>query len=177
MIRKTIFILVILVILTVGVLSAQETPGEFHVDSMALVFHTRPTLLSTGGKTFDSGVGVKLWLADNWAVRSELDLYYLNDAGTTAMTFGGSTTAEYHFLARSGFTTYTGAVGVLHFTGGGANNMSISLGPIIGVEISLKEAISLYLENHLLFTIDEPVYVIDLGVGNSAQIGLLVYLK
>lgn len=177
MIKKAIFISVIFVVLAAGVLSAQEMPEKLSVNSMALVFHTRPTLLGTGGKTFDSGVGVKFWLTDNWAVRSELDFYYLNDAGTTDTIFGGSTTAEYHFLARAGFSTYTGAIGVLHFTGGGANNFSLSLGPILGVEVAVKEAISLYVENHLLFKIDEPVYEINLGVGDSAQIGLLVYLK
>ena len=38
-------------------------------------------MLGTGGKTVDSGVGLKVWLPDSWAVRSEVDLYYLNDAG------------------------------------------------------------------------------------------------
>ncbi len=177
MIKKAIFISVIFVILAAGVLLAQEAPAKLSVNSMALVFHTRPTLLGTGGKTFDSGVGVKFWLADSWAMRGELDFYSINDAGTTDTTFGGSTTAEYHFLKLSGFSTYTGAIAVVQFTGGGVNNLALSLGAILGVEISLKEAISLYIENHLLFAIDDPVYIIDLGVGDSAQVGLLVYLK
>jgi hypothetical protein len=176
--RKMTFFMFLLVLVFFGrTVSGQETLEQLADNSMAFVFHTRPTLLSSGGAAFDSGVGLKFWFSEKVAARAEIDFHYTNDSGTTDTSFGGSTAVEYHFIRKSGASAYTGGIAVLHLTGGGANNFSLSVGPILGVEFPLNEMVHVYVEDHLLFIVDEPVFEINLGVGDSAQIGLLVYIK
>ena len=47
---------------------------------------------------------------------------------------------------------------------------------LLGAELALVDYLSLYAEYNLLLSIDEPLFMIDLGIGNGAQVGLVVYL-
>jgi hypothetical protein len=60
---------------------------------------------------------------------------------------------------------------------GTATDLGLYFGPLLGAEFELVENLHLFGEYGLIFDINEPDFVIDLGLGNNAQLGIIVYLN
>jgi len=48
------------------------------------------------------------------------------------------------------------------------------IGALLGAEFELVENMNLFGEYNLLVEINEPDFTVDLGLGNNAQIGIIV---
>jgi hypothetical protein len=122
------------------------------------------------------GLGLKLWIGDKSAVRGLLDFRYQNIAGTTDTWFGLSGAYEYHLLQRR-VSPYLGALTGLAIRTGTATDLGLYFGALLGAEFELVENLNLFGEYGLIVDINEPDLIIDLGLGNNAQIGIIVYLN
>jgi hypothetical protein len=131
-----------------------------------------------GGQTGTTagGLGMKLWLGEKTAVRGLLDLEHQNVSGTTDTYFGLSAAFEYHFLQRR-VSPYGGGLAGLQVQTGTANNLGLYFGALLGAEFELVENLNLFGEYNLLVEINEPRFDVSLGLGNNAQIGIIVYLN
>lgn len=125
---------------------------------------------------FQSGLGMKLWLGEKSAVRALLDFYHLNDSVTTTTNFGLGGAFEYHLLQRR-VSPYLGALAGLLVQTGPANNVGLYFGGMLGAEFELVENLNLFGEYALQVSIIDPDFEIDLGLGNNAQVGIIVYLN
>ena len=105
------------------------------------------------------------------------DFYYINNstASTSDLTFGAAANLEYHFTDGK-VSPYTGAMVGTRISTGTVNNLVLYFGGLLGVELQLLDYLSLYGEYNLLAAMDEPILEIDLGIGNSSQIGLVIYM-
>lgn len=122
------------------------------------------------------GLGMKLWIGDKSAVRGLLDFRYQNLGGTSDTWFGLSGAYEYHLLQRR-VSPYLGLLAGLAVQTGTATDLGLYFGALLGAEFELVENLSLFGEYSLLVDINEPDFIIDLGLGNNAQIGIIVYLN
>jgi hypothetical protein len=122
------------------------------------------------------GLGMKLWIGDKSAVRGLLDFRYQSLGGTSDTWFGLSGAYEYHLLQRR-VSPYLGALAGLAVQTGTATELRLYFGALLGAEFELVENLSLFGEYSLLVDIDEPNFIIDLGLGNNAQIGIIIYLN
>jgi hypothetical protein len=129
------------------------------------------SLALTGG-----GLGIKLWVGEKSAVRALLDFEHQNISGTKDTWFGLSGAFEYHLLQRR-VSPYLGGLAGLEVQTGTTNETGIYFGPFLGAEFELVENLNLFGEYVLLISINEPEFSVDLGLGNNAQIGLIVYLN
>jgi hypothetical protein len=122
------------------------------------------------------GLGMKLWIAEKSAVRGLLDFRYQNLGGTSDTWFGLSGAYEYHLLQRR-VSPYLGGLAGLAVRTGTTTDLGLYFGALLGAEFELVENINLFGEYGLIVDINEPDFVIDLGLGNSAQLGIIVYLN
>ncbi|UCF96429.1 MAG: hypothetical protein JSV89_14765 [Spirochaetaceae bacterium] len=122
------------------------------------------------------GLGMKLWLGEKSAVRVLLDFEHQNVSGTTDTWFGVGGAYEYHLLQRR-VSPYLGGLAGLEIQTGTDSNFHVYFGAMLGAEFELVENLNLYGEYNLLVSIDEPVFSVDLELGNHAQIGIIVYLN
>ena len=131
-----------------------------------------------GGQTGTTagGLGMKLWVGEKSALRALLDLEFQNISGTRDTYFGIGAAYEYHLLQRR-VSPYLGGLAGLQVQTGTANNVGVYFGGLLGAEFELVENLNLYGEYSLLVRIDDPEFTIDLGLGNNAQIGIIVYLN
>jgi hypothetical protein len=123
-----------------------------------------------------TGMGMKLWLGEKAAVRALLDFNYLNDSVTSTTTFGFGAAYEHHLIQRR-VSPYLGALAGLAVQTGPANNVDLYFGGIFGAEFELVEHLNLFGEYNLLLSWIDPDFEIDLGLGNNAQLGIIVYLN
>ena len=119
------------------------------------------------------GLGMKLWLGEKSAVRAILDFQHQNVSGTADTWIGASGAFEYHFLQRR-VSPYGGGLAGLTVQTGTANDLGLYFGALLGAEFELVENLNLFGEYNLLIEINEPSFDIDLGLGNNAQIGIIV---
>ena len=92
------------------------------------------------------------------------------------MTIGLSAAYEYH-LATGNVSPYVGGVlGTQIVTGTGAN-MVLFFGGLLGAEVKIIDSVSFFAEYILRFEMDEPTFTIDLGIGNNAILGIIIYLQ
>ena len=132
-----------------------------------------------GGQTDPNhagGLGIKLWVGEKSAVRGLLDIEHVNDDGTKDTWFGLSGAYEYHLLQRR-VSPYLGGLAGLQVQTGTTNNVGLYFGAILGAEFELVENLNLFGEYSLLASIIDPIFSIDLGLGNHAQLGIIVYLN
>ncbi len=122
------------------------------------------------------GLGMKLWLGEKSAVRALLDIYHLNDSVTKTTNFGLGGAYEYHLLQRR-VSPYLGGLAGLTVQTGATNNVGLYFGGMLGAEFELVENLNLFGEYSLLVSILDPNFTIDLGLGNNAQLGIIVYLN
>lgn len=124
------------------------------------------------------GLGLKMWLGQKTALRGICDFFHLRDSDldVTDTTFGISAALEYHFLERR-VSPYAGGIAGTRISTGTTNNLALYFGALLGAEIDIIENLALFGEYNLLLTVDEPQFAIDLGIGNNAQIGIIVYLN
>ena len=122
------------------------------------------------------GLGMKLWLGEKSAVRALLDLYHINDSVTTTTNFGVSGAFEYHLLERR-VSPYLGGLAGLEVETGATNDLGIYFGALLGAEFELVENLNLFGEYGLIVDINEPDFIIDLGLGNAGKLGIIIYLN
>ena len=158
---------------------AQAKKADLQGRKLGLIFNIGPQVFAIGeaGDPVQAGLGLKYWLGEKAALRGLLAFNYLSDsvAGTSNTSFGLSGTFEYHFLTGK-VSPYTGGLAGIRIDTGAANNFRFYLGGILGAEVAVMDNLGLYAEYNLLLSMDEPQFEIDLGIGNGAQIGVIVYL-
>jgi hypothetical protein len=187
--RRALFavLLVVFVVLLPAGLAAQEeekTGLNLKGKRIGLIFNFLGLADLLIGEHDDSGqtgataggLGLKLWLGEKSAVRALLDLQHQNVSGTTDTYFGLSAAFEYHFLQRR-VSPYGGGLAGLQVQTGTANDLGVYFGALLGAEFELVENLNLFGEYNLLVMINEPDFTVDLGLGNNAQIGIIVYLN
>ena len=156
----------------------KEPAGSFlgGRDLGLIVSMPMPTYIFEAGDGVNSGLGMKLWLSDRSVVRGLLDFNLQTGGGTTDMTIGLSAAYEYH-LATGNVSPYVGGVlGTQIVTGTGAN-MVLFFGGLLGAEVKIIDSVSFFAEYILRFEMDEPTFTIDLGIGNNAILGIIIYLQ
>ena len=60
---------------------------------------------------------------------------------------------------------------------GAASNLQLYGGALLGAEVRVIESVAFFAEYALLFEMDEPDFTIDLGIGNSSLLGIIIYLQ
>jgi len=157
----------------------EEELSEPAEHNIGFIFNLASPLpeIAESGDGIQSGLGIKYWLNRKIALRGLLDFYYINDSAlnTSDLTFGLAASLEYHFTSGK-VSPYAGAAVGTRIKTGTVNNLVFYFGGLLGVEVELLDYLSLYGEYSLLAAMDEPTFKIDLGIGNSSQIGLIIYL-
>ena len=183
--NRRVFIAVLLVVFVVLLpagLAAQEeekTGLNLKDKRLGLIFNfigLAGDLIAEHTDNVQGGLGMKLWLGEKTAVRALLDLEHTNDSVTTSTWIGASGAFEYHFLQRR-VSPYGGGLAGLTVRTGTTNELGLYFGALLGAEFELVENLNLFAEYNLLVKINEPDFSVDLGLGNSAQIGIIVYLN
>lgn len=183
--NRRVFIAVLLVVFVVllpaGLAAQEEEKTGLNLKDKRLglifnIFDLTANLIAEHTDNVQGGLGMKLWLGEKTAVRALLDLEHTNDSVTTSTWIGASGAFEYHFLQRR-VSPYGGGLAGLTLETGAANDLGLYFGALLGAEFELVENLNLFAEYNLLVSINEPNFTIDLGLGNSAQIGIIVYLN
>jgi hypothetical protein len=125
-----------------------------------------------------AGLGVKYWIAEKMALRGLLDFEHASNsaADTSSTYFGLSAAFEYHFKTGKVSPYAGGLVGVGILTGD-TNDLALTLGGLLGVELRVMDALGLFAEYALSMYVNEPDFQLELGAGNNASIGVVVYLR
>ncbi len=188
--NRRVFIAVLLVVFVVllpaGLAAQEEEKTGLNLKDKRLglifnIFDLTANLIdehtdNVQGGLLRGGWGMMLWLGAKTAVRALLDLAHTNVSGTTDTWIGASGAFEYHFLQRR-VSPYGGGLAGLTLETGAANDLGLYFGALLGAEFELVENLNLFAEYNLLVEINEPDFTIDLGLGNSGQIGIIVYLN
>ena len=183
--NRRVFIAVLLVVFVVllpaGLAAQEEEKTGLNLKDKRLglifnIFDLTANLIDEHADNVQGGLGMKHWLGEKTAVRALLDLEHTNDSVTTSTWIGASGAFEYHFLQRR-VSPYGGGLAGLTLETGAANDLGLYFGALLGAEFELVENLNLFAEYNLLVEINEPDFTIDLGLGNSGQIGIIVYLN
>ena len=171
-----VFALVSLVAVGAGAQGKGATGGK-----LGIVFNV-PNLLLQIAEANDevaAGLGLKYWLAQKMALRAILDFNYNNNSatGVTTTTFGLSGAFEYHFV-RARVSPYAGGLAGINIATatGTPSNFAFYLAGILGAEVTLIDSVALFAEYNLRLFFDEPIFNLNVMLGNNAQLGLIVYL-
>ena len=200
---KRIFFVIVLLLICGGAIAA-ERPGVFEgVEPKAgprdfgILFSTNDLLLDIQG--FQGGVGAKIGLT-GWMLRGTADIVLNTECDPFSMDLGavlekhiwpGPLSVYWGPLAGVGFTT------ILLFKTDAdnwsrINTFPLSLGCVFGIELFLFEFLSVFIEYQaaLKLGIDstrvstagsvtadrEFTYNFDIGMGNNAMFGIVIYL-
>lgn len=127
---------------------------------------------------FQSGIGIKKWMPNNSAIRGlvNLHLYYHRLLEQFHCSCGIGFTYEKHLSSRI-LTPFCGFTGGAQFAVYPKFSYDIYGGAILGAEAHLLDYLSLFVEYDLLLEFGDAQYALDLGIGNNAQIGLIIYLN
>ncbi|MBN1835412.1 MAG: hypothetical protein JW820_06140 [Spirochaetales bacterium] len=166
------------------------------VDSLGLIFNTTDILFEM--ESFRGGIGAELGL-QRFAIRGWLDLEFQTQFNPFSFTLGGAFKKR---ILPGRVSPYGGGyleIGFAHLRTGSdpsywyrTNALVMTLGGMLGVEVFVFDFLSLFAEYALPFEIkythtaesiagSETVtndwdYGMDIGLGNSARIGIVVYL-
>jgi hypothetical protein len=158
---------------------AQEKKIDLKGQRLGLVFNAANLLLGIveSSDAVSAGLGLKYWLGQKAALRAVLDFTHYSDSDTNASdtAFGLSGTFEYHFV-KGKVSPYTGGLFGVRMQTGDTNDLDLYLGGILGVEVRVLDYLGLFAEYDLRLHMNEPEFWIDLGLGNNAQLGVIVYL-
>jgi hypothetical protein len=133
-----------------------------------------PFTLAGAGDGVQTGLGLKLWLNGRHVVRGLLDVGY--STATNIFELGLSAAYERHFVTGKVSPYLGGLVGV-GVDIGAASNLQLYGGGLLGAEVRVIESVAFFVEYALLFEMDEPDFTIDLGIGNNAVLGVIIYLQ
>jgi hypothetical protein len=150
---------------------------------IGLIFTSSTILLELDD--YEGGLGVKVGTgATAW--RGSFDLLASSASSSASLTAG---VAYEHHLSRGLMSPYLGAYARAGFSAqsGVLWTLPLSVGPLLGVEVSPIDAVSFFAEYclalDLTITADANTgqttfsYLIDTRVGNQAKLGIVVYLK
>ncbi len=173
-----VFALACLVALGAGAQGKGATGGK-----LGIVFNVPNLLLDVDNASLDgvsAGLGLKYWLGQKAAIRGVLEFNYNSDStppATSTTAFGLSGAFEYH-LVKAKVSPYVGGLAGIRITAatGAASDFGFFIGAMLGAEVAVLDYLGLFAEYDLLLTMNEPLFGINLGIGNGAAIGLIVYL-
>lgn len=183
--NKRVFIAALIVVsvvfLPAGLTAQEEEKAGLNLKGkrLGLIFNflgLANTLIAENDDGVQGGLGMKLWLGEKTAVRGLVDFQHQNVSGTSDTWIGVSAAFEYHFLQRR-VSPYGGGLAGLNLQTGTANDLGLYFGALLGAEFELVENLNLFGEYNLLVEINEPRFDVNLGLGNNAQIGIIVYLN
>ena len=135
-----------------------------------------PFTLAEAGDGVQAGLGMKLWLGDRSALRGLLALGLQYDGAALDMGLGVSAAYEHH-LSTGAISPYVGGIVGTGLQLGTVQNLTLYVGGLLGAEVQVIDRVALFVEYELLFRMDEPDFFIDLGIGNNAQLGIIIYLQ
>lgn len=172
--------IIVLILATVALLAFgadKEAPGILGGRDLGLIVNIiDPFHLAGAGDGVQTGLGMKLWLNDRGVLRGLLALGFQSDGVTTDMGFGVSVAYEQH-LSTGKVSPYVGGIVGTALQLGTVQNLALYLGALLGAEVQVMERVAIFAEYELLFRMDEPDFFIDLGIGNNAQLGVIIYLQ
>ena len=135
-----------------------------------------PFTLAGAADGVQTGLGMKMWLNERGALRGLLALNLQSNGATTDIGFGLSAAYEQH-LTTGKVSPYVGGIAGTAVQLGTVQNLILFLGGLLGAEVQVMERVALFAEYELLFRMDDPNFFIDLGIGNNARLGVIVYLQ
>ncbi len=137
-----------------------------------------PFTLAGAGDSVQTGLGMKLWLNDRSVLRGLVSFTLDIDtvADTTDMGFGLSAAYEHHWSTGKVSPYVGGIVGTQMGIGAGPG-LSVYLGGLLGAEVKIIESVAFFAEYALIFRMADPDLFIDLGIGNNAVLGIIIYLQ
>ncbi|NOY09119.1 MAG: hypothetical protein GXP33_09790 [Spirochaetes bacterium] len=193
--KRSVILLILILCIGFSNLFAEE--GKKH--PWGLIFNTNDLLLDI--KSYQAGVGVKIFLGNSTAARFLGDIFYATNANSFSATFGA--TFEKHFK-QGRVSPYWGGFLDAGFISqkseiinpdNWTRNISypISSGGVFGVEFFILDFLSVFAEYNLSFTgtitsstisVDgeetstnpELTYSIDSGIGNNSSLGIVIYM-
>jgi hypothetical protein len=158
---------------------AKQSTAAARGQKLGLVFNVTNILLDIqeASDGVSAGLGMKYWLADKMALRGVLDFNYTSNSVTTSSNFGLSGAFEYH-LIKAKVSPYVGGLVGIHVIGatGTPLDFGFFVGGVLGAEVAVLDYLGLFAEYNLRLNMNEPSFGVDLGLGNNAQIGLIIYL-
>ncbi len=158
----------------------KETAGSFlgGRDLGLIVNLVTPFILAGAGDSVQTGLGMKLWLNDRSVLRGLVSFTLDIDtvADTTDMGFGLSAAYEHHWSTGKVSPYVGGIVGTQMGIGAGPG-LSVYLGGLLGAEVEIIESVAFFAEYALIFRMADPNLFIDLGIGNNAFLGVIIYLQ
>ena len=170
---------ILLLTLIVSVISAEEAKESFF-DKFGLVFNMENLLLDIDnyGDGYQMGMGGKYWINEKWAARMLLMIYHQSDEETdlNETHLGISGIAEYHFKERK-LSPYLGGLVGSRLRWEDENYIDIYFGGVFGGELQVFKTVSAYAEYAIIAARDAEGFGVDLGIGNNAQIGIILYFK
>jgi hypothetical protein len=201
--KKIRTILTILVVVCAGIVGAEQTsiwPGieaKAGPRDLGILFNTDDILLDLQG--FQGGVGVKMSLK-RWMLRAMADLMLNTSFDPFSLSLGavlekhlwpGPVSLYWGPSVETGFTTI-----LLYKTDDDnwarINTYPLSLGCVFGIELFVVEFLSIFVEYQASLELGinstrtstagsvsstaEFTYLFDIGMGNNAMFGIVIYL-
>jgi hypothetical protein len=158
------------------------TPAQGKND-LGLVFSSGDILLDL--ESYEGGFGGKIgW--GKFCLRSGIDL--LINGSSDSFSLNATATGEYH-LAPGPISPYIGGYVEAGYMSqaGTTSTIPLSVGAVAGVEVFLLDFLSVFAEYALAcdftFTTDLQAsttafdYLVDTGMGNNSQLGIIIYLS
>lgn len=179
MIKKSWLIVLVLVAgaaLAFGADKAAGTEALGGRDIGLIINLVNPFTFAGAGDGVQTGLGMKVWLNERGALRGLLALDVQSIGATTDFNFGVSAAYEQH-LTTGKVSPYVGGIAGTAVQLGAVQNLTFFLGGLLGAEVQVMERVALFAEYELLFRVENPNFFIDLGIGNNAQLGVIVYLQ
>jgi len=132
-------------------------------------------MIADSNDGFQAGLGMKVWFREKSALRGLIDFSRASDADRTI--FGLGAAYEYH-LSQTRVSPYLGGLTGLNIDStAGTTDTVFYVGAMLGAEFQLVEGVSLFGEYTLTFEFADPDFFIDLGLGNSSAVGIIIYLN
>jgi hypothetical protein len=163
-----------------------------------IIFNVSNILLDV--ESYQGGIGFKWFFKDTLAYRGSFDFGYSDSSSALHITLGN--TLEYHFVLGR-VSPYVGAFLNFGYTRyeeefdssswSKVKSIPISAGPVLGVEVSIFQFLTIFAEYRLSFEYNhttvyqyvdtsesqekESSFNVSTGLGNDAKIGVVVYFN
>ena len=154
-------------------------PGPTDV---GIIFSTSNILLDL--ESYQGGLGAKIgW--GNLGLRGAFDIVF--NSGSSSFSVNAGATGEYHLAPRP-ISPYVGGYAQIGYSRQGSllSTVPFSVGAVAGVEVTIFDFLSVFAEYcfALDFTVTTDLqtsqttfdYLIDTRMGNSAKLGIVVYV-
>lgn len=158
----------------------EEEKEDSDKKRIGLIFNISGGLLELNeyNDNFQSGLGLILHLTDISSLRALVDFYYAHHFLLNQDQFAVG--ASFVYEVRKPFsrvTPYCGAIAGARLLTTPEFGYDLYGGAIIGAELSLLDHLSCFAEYGLTLDYNGALIELNLGLGNNAQIGFIIYFN